>query len=367
MDTSDPLIHFDDVGVCNHCHDYEGAIINNVHSGKEGLRQLRVIVEQIKRDGTGKRYDCIIGVSGGVDSTFVAWKVKEFGLRALAVHLDNGWDSEIAVSNISSVLKKVGFDLYTHVIDWEEFKDIQRAFLLASTPDAEIPSDHAIIATMHQVAARFEIQHVISGMNVRTEMHLPSSWSQGHGDWGYIRAVHRRFGNKRIRTFPHLSFSEFLSRGNKTRQTTNLLDYLDYSKKDALLSLQRELGWKDYGGKHYESIYTRWFQGCYLPRKFGYDKRRSHLSSLICSAEITRENALEELKRPAYPVELQQQDCEYVAKKLEFTQSEFAAVMTAKPRRFEDYPSFKKFRGSQRFKMARGIYRLFRHGEIGTI
>lgn len=342
MDTSDPDVHFDHNGVCNHCHDYDGRTKANVFDGEAGRTKLAQIAARIKSDGAGKDYDCIIGVSGGVDSTYVAWKVKELGLRPLAVHLDNGWDSEIAVSNISACLRKLGIDLYTHVIDWEEFKDIQRAFLLASTPDAEIPSDHAIFAILYRTASQHGLRHVITGLNVRTESHVPLTWSQGHWDWGYIRAVHRQFGSGHIKTFPHFSFREFSNRCRHTHETTNLLDYIDYSKKDALVFLQEELGWKDYGGKHFESIYTRWFQGCYLPRKFGFDKRRSHLSSLICSGEITRDEALSKLADPPYAPALQKQDCEYVAKKLAFSSTEFTSIMMANPRSFDEFPSYYK-------------------------
>ncbi|MFN0076453.1 MAG: N-acetyl sugar amidotransferase [Prosthecobacter sp.] len=342
MDTSDPDIRFDQNGVCNHCHDYDARSKMHVFDGEAGRAKLAETAALIKADGAGKAYDCIIGVSGGVDSTYVAWKVKELGLRPLAVHLDNGWDSEIAVSNISACLVKLGIDLHTHVIDWVEFKDIQRAFLLASTPDAEIPSDHAIFAILYRVATQHGLRHVITGLNVRTETHVPLTWSQGHWDWGYIRAVHRQFGSGRIKTFPHFSFREFSTMCRHSHETTNLLDYMDYAKKDALVFLQGELGWKDYGGKHFESIYTRWFQGCYLPIKFGFDKRRSHLSSLICSGEITRQEALEKLESPPYSPALQQQDCEYVAKKLDFSPAEFEAMMTASPRRHEEFPSYHK-------------------------
>ena len=346
MDTADEAIRFGQDGVCNHCHEYDKKVRQRVLGGEAGRMRLAEIVAQIKADGAGKPYDCIIGVSGGVDSTFVAWQVKELGLRPLAVHLDNGWNSEIAVSNISAALQKLEIDLYTHVIDWEEFKDIQRAFLLASTPDAEIPSDHAIFAILYRTATRHGLRHVITGLNVRTESHVPLGWSQGHWDWGYVRAVHRQFGSGRIKTFPHFTFRECSTACRYTHQTTNLLDYIDYSKKDALVFLQEKLGWRDYGGKHFENIYTRWFQGCYLPRKFGFDKRKSHLSSLICSGEITRAEALEKLKSPAYLPDIQEQDCEYVAKKLSFSPAEFAAIMKARPRRFEEFPSYQRMRSS---------------------
>jgi hypothetical protein len=294
-------------------------------------------------------------VSGGVDSTFVAWKVKQVGLRPLAVHLDNGWDSEVAVSNISTILRKMDIDLHTEVLDWEEFKDIQLSFLRASTPDAEVPSDHAIFASLYHTATKFGVRHVITGVNTRTETHLPSAWSHGHLDYGYIKSVHHRYGTRPIRTFPRYTFYQFVTGFRHTHETLNILDYVDYSKKDALVFLQNELGWRDYGGKHYESVYTRWYQGVYLHRKFGYDKRRSHLSSRICSGELTRDFALGELKKPTYDPALQQQDCEYVSKKLGLGPDEFKAIMVAPPRRFEDYASYEKQISSVWFKNAKSI------------
>ena len=364
MDTSDPDISFDAEGVCHLCHDRDRLVRQYVVNHAAGRRRLTAIAEQIKRDGVGKPYDCVIGVSGGVDSTLVAYEVKQLGLRPLAVHLDNGWNSEIAVSNISLALKKLGIDLYTHVIDWEEFKDIQLAFLRASTADAEIPSDHAIFALMYQTATRQGVRHVITGCNVRTETHLPPAWSQGHKDWRYIREVHRRFGSGRIKTFPHFGFWDF-ALGHRWHQTTNLLDYVDFSKREALKFLERELSWRDYGGKHFESIYTRWFQGYYLPVKFGYDKRKTHLSSRICSGELTRVEALAELDKPAYPCEMQDADCEYVRKKFGLSEPEFEAIMREPRRRYEDYPNFRQYVRSQPWHWALSTWQFFKYRVLG--
>jgi N-acetyl sugar amidotransferase len=202
MDTTDPDIVFDATGICNHCHAYDELVAKNVFTGEEGRRKLDDIVTKIKRNGAKKEYDCVIGVSGGVDSTYVAYKVKELGLHPLAVHLDNGWDSELAVKNIENALSKLDIDLYTHVIDWEEFKDLQLSFLKASTPDSEIPSDHAIISLMRQVAKRIGVKYIIAGHNIKTELHLPSAWSQGHQDWRYIKDIQKKHGKLKLRTFP---------------------------------------------------------------------------------------------------------------------------------------------------------------------
>ena len=339
MDTSDPEIEFDENGVCNHCHIYDKRVKSSVFTGEEGTRRLEEIVTKIKKDGAGKKFDCVIGVSGGVDSTFVAYKVKQLGLRPLAVHLDNGWDSELAVNNIHKVLKTLDIDLHTHVMDWEEFKDLQLAFLKASTPDSEIPTDHAIVSLLYQMAEKIDVKYIVIGRNVRTETHIAPAWSMGHFDWKYIESVHRQYGHVPLRTFPHRSRRQDLYYREK-HQWISILDYVDYVKKDAVKILERELGWQYYGGKHFESIYTRFFQGYILPRKFGYDKRRGHLSSLICSGETTREEALEALKEPSYPLEMQEEDREYVIKKFGITEDEFEQIMNLPKKTIYDYPSY---------------------------
>jgi N-acetyl sugar amidotransferase len=361
MDTTDPDITFDENGVCNHCHEYDAAIKKHVITGEEGRLRLEEVVSHIRREGRNKEYDCIIGVSGGVDSTYVAYKVKELGLRPLAVHLDNGWDSELAVANIHKALKILNIDLHTHVIDWEEFKDLQLSLLKASTPDSEIPSDHAIISLMSIMARKSGIKYIIDGCNFKTESHLPLSWSQGHWDWGYIKNVHRRFGKVRLKTFPHMNLPAYVYFIIK-QQSIHLLDYIDYNKTEAMKLLEKELCWQYYGGKHYESIYTRFYQGYILPRKFGYDKRKTHLSSLICSGEITRAVALEKLsKEDTYPLDLQEEDKTYVIKKLGLTENEFESIMNAPKKSYWDYPSYGHIMYGPLFKVARWIFRAFKN------
>lgn len=353
MDTSDPDIQFDEQGACNHCHDYNRLVQQRVLTGEAGLLHLEKLVEQIKREGQGKPYDCVMGVSGGVDSTYVAYVAKtRFGLRPLAIHMDNGWDSELAVKNIEETLKRLDIDLYTKVLDWEEFKDLQLAFLKASTPDSEVPSDHAIWAVIGDMAEKLKVRYVLAGFNVRTETHLPRAWSQGHFDWKYIQSVHRQFGTGKLKTFPHQDLLTYYRR-LLTLRRVDILNYLDYNKLDAMQLLERELGWKYYGGKHHESIYTRFYQGYILPTKFGFDKRRSHLSSQICSGAITREAALGELQQPTYAPALQEEDREYVAKKLGVTDSEFDAIMKLPRKSFSDYPSYGRVIEGPLFK---GLY-----------
>lgn len=359
MDTTDPEIQFDENGICNHCHQYDESIKTFVFDGEVGKEKLQQIVTEIKESGKGKEYDCIIGVSGGVDSTFVAYKVKEMGLRPLAIHLDNGWDSELSVKNIELVLKKLDIDLFTYVIDWEEFKDLQLSFLQASTPDTEIPTDHAI-GILYIIATEKKIPYIILGMNTRTESHIPCAWSQGHGDWKYIKSIHKQFGHVPLKTFPHYTYFD-LHMYRTTLKTINILNYINYTKEETIKILEQELGWKYYGGKHYESIFTRFYQGYILPKKFGYDKRKAHLSSLICSGEITRTNALEELQKEPYPIELQEQDKQYVIKKLGLTEKSFQEIMNLPKKRFEDYPSYQKsIYGSIFCKVPVKMFRLIR-------
>jgi N-acetyl sugar amidotransferase len=357
MDTSDPEIRFDVEGVCNHCKKYDENIGRFVFSGEVGKQRLDTIIQEIKKAGEGKEYDCVIGVSGGVDSSYTAYLVKKAGLRPLAVHLDNGWDSELAVKNIERLLGRLEIDLYTHVLDWEEFKSLQLAFLKASTPDSEIPSDHAIVALLYQKAKELGVRYIIPGTNIRTESHLPRAWSQGHRDWLYIKSINEEFGTRPLATYPHYTFFDNLIR-HRSYRWIPILNYVDYRKFEAMKVLESELGWKYYGGKHYESIYTRFYQGYILPKKFGFDKRRSHLSSLICSGETTRAEALKELEADPYPTELVESDKTFFMNKFGLSEQQFREIMDAPPRKFEDYPSYeKKYVNTFWFRLLRSIYR----------
>ena len=256
-----------------------------------------------------------------------------------------------------AALRALDIDLETLVIDWEEFKDIQLAFLRSGVPDCEIPSDHAIVSWVRKVATQHGVRHLIWGYNTRTETHLPKAWSQGHFDWRYIKSVHRRFGSGRIRTFPHLPFTVDLPVDAFYSSQVNLLDYVDYVKADAIAILEREVGWRSYGGKHHENIYTRWYQGWFLPTRFGYDKRKSHWSSLICSGQITREAAQHGLLKPPYEEELQRADTEYGIKKLGLTAGGFRAIMDGPKRTFGDFPSYATLRRGQPYLISRAVYR----------
>ena len=338
MDTTDPGIDFDAAGVCSHCHRYEEVANQRIIPPEQRKERLDQLVTEIKRTGRGKPYDCVIGVSGGLDSTYVAWVVKDLGLRPLAVHLDNGWNSELAVANIEKTLNGLGIDLFTHVIDWEEFRDLQISFLKASTPDGEVPTDHAIFALLYKVAAKHRLKHIITGTNVISEAILPEKWGYGYFDWSYVKDIHRRFGTARLSTYPHFSLIDLFYYVFLRRiRMVSILNFIDYNKKQAMSVLQKELGWVYYGGKHYESLYTRFYQAYLLPRKFNIDKRKAHYSNLILSGQMGRSEALEAMKEPVYPKDLLEEDREYAIKKLNLDQRSFEDIMTLPKKTFLDY------------------------------
>ncbi len=339
LDTKDdPRLELDSAGVCNHCRGYDAMAAAQVRTGADGERELSRMVEKIRRGGEGRSYDCVMGLSGGVDSTYVAYLAKRHGLRPLAVHFDNGWNSEIAVKNIHNIVSRLGIDLHTLVVDWEEFRDVQLAYLKASVVDIEAVTDHAIIGTLYRLAAKHGTRYILSGTNVVTEAVLPSHWIFNKTDHVNLKAIHRAFGTRPLRTFPIFNFwskkyyVDLL--GIRPVEPLNLVPYV---KADVKARIAAELGWRDYGGKHYESVFTRFYQGYILPRKFGIDKRKAHLSNLVCSSQITREEALREMEEPIYDPELLKVDREFVLKKLGLSEAEFETIMATPPR---DHASF---------------------------
>lgn len=342
MDTTDPEIVFDEKGICNHCKQAEEKLRKSpFYQDKKVKNQLlNDIVANIKRTHTKRKYDCIIGVSGGVDSTYIAYYVKKvLKLRPLAIHLDNGWNSELAVKNIENVLKILEIDLITHVINWDEFKGIQKAFVFSGTPDWEIPTDHAIDTLLYQMAAKYGVKFIITGQNIATESILPHLWSQGHLDSIYIKDVVAKNNPTKIDTFPFVSLLDFVFFVYiKKIKLFSLLNYIDYNKEKALQILERETNYIRYPYKHYESIYTRFYQGFILPQRFGYDKRKAHLSSLIVSGQITRSHAIEELKKDPYPdPSLLTKDLALFKKKLEFSDNDFDNIMKSEKKTMLDY------------------------------
>jgi N-acetyl sugar amidotransferase len=333
-------ITFNDQGVCNYCFEYEEKYKKRVFTNNQGTKRLIDILNKIKKSKKKNKYDCVIGVSGGVDSTYVALKVIELGLNPLAVHLDNGWNSELAIHNIQKMLEKLDIDLYTHVIDWNEFKNLQMSFLKCSTPDGEIPTDHAITSILYQIANKLGIKYIISGNNFISEGIMPKMWAYGHIDWKYISSVHSKFGSIPIKTFPYASLSKiFWYIVARRIKLISILNYLNYDKNKAMKEIKEKLDWKYYGGKHYESNYTKFYQGYILPHKFKIDKRKLHLSALILSNQITRTKALKELKKPIYPLEDINRDVEYFRKKLNLSIDDFEKILNDKPKNFFDYPN----------------------------
>jgi N-acetyl sugar amidotransferase len=338
MDTTDPDITFDAQGVCNHCHYFDALAVKRLIPLDERPARLAALVQKIKRNGQGKDYDCIIGVSGGVDSTYVAYLTRELGLRPLAVHFDNGWDSELAVANIEKMLNTLSIDLFTFVVDWPEFRDLQLSFLRASTPDGEVPTDHAIVALLYQQAVKHRVRHILLGVNVNSEAIMPVKWSYGHSDIRYISAVHRQFGKVPLKTFPRYTLLQLFNFMFVRRiELVPILDYVDYQKQSAMEKIQKAVGWVYYGGKHYESIYTRFFQSNVLPCKFNIDKRRAHYSNLVMSGQMSRAEACRLMDEPVYTENGLKDDRAYAIKKLGLTEAEFNAIMALPTRTFFDY------------------------------
>jgi N-acetyl sugar amidotransferase len=335
MDTTDPEITFDENGVSNHALNYDRTMKRFVDAAMAGDRadELAAIVETIKAAGKGKQYDCVIGVSGGVDSTYLALQAVKLGLRPLAVHFDSGWNSELAVDNIHNIVSKLGLDLVTDVVDWREMRDLQLSFLKSGVTDWDIPMDHAFPAVAYREAARHGIRYILSGTNFATESIMPSAWGFNGADAVHLKAIHRRFGKVKLKTYPTMGiFKRYFWYGYIRPMTTvNLLNYMRYVKSEAKQAITDELGWRDYGGKHYESVFTRYYQGSYLPKRFGWDKRKGHLSSLIVSGQTTRDEALKELAQVDYPPELEKQDHEFIAKKLGLSVDELDTIVNRPP------------------------------------
>ena len=343
LSTTDDLnIKFNESGICTYCLEYENLIKRRKFSTpSEKLQQLNVLVKNVSEAGKGKKYDCLIGVSGGVDSTYLVYKAKMLGLRPLVVHYDNGWDSEIAVKNIENLVTKLNLDLHTFVNDWEEFKDIQLSFFKASVIDIELITDQAIVALLFKLAIKYKIKYLLMGNNIATESVLPSGWYHWKLDVLNIESIHSRFGKIKLKTYPRYGFWKMWHTLKfRNFEYCYLLDYLDYNKDEAKQTIIKELGWRDYGGKHYESVFTRFYQGYILPVKFGVDKRKAHLSSLILSRQISREQALEEIKINIYAPEKLIEDKQYVLKKLGLSEKEFQEIMNLPIIPHTFYPSY---------------------------
>jgi len=341
LDTSDPGISFDQEGVCISCRNFDAYVKPIWTPDERGKQKLDAYVAQIRDEGKNEEYDSIIGLSGGVDSSYLAYVAKKLGLRPLAVHVDAGWNSELAVKNIEQLVKSLGIDLHTHVVDWEEMRDLQVAFLKSGVANQDTPQDHAIFGALYACAVKNKIWHVLNGTNYATESLSSSASGYIAMDLRQLKGIHRRFGERPLKTFPTVSFFQYYVYYPfiKRMRIHRLLDYMPYNKDEAMKVLQQELGWRYYGSKHYESRFTKFFQGYYLPTRFGFDKRRLHLANLILSGQMTRDEALRIMSQPAYPPEELNEDKIFVVKKLGLTMEEFEQLLTAPKKTFRDYPS----------------------------
>ena len=342
MDTSDPRIQFDNQGSCEYCNNFRSAIQPGWDTGAKGSEALRLLSEQIKVDAKGKEFDAIIGLSGGLDSSYAAYvAVKKMGLRPLLFHVDAGWNTDQAVGNIEKLVDGLGLDLYTEVINWEEMKDLQVAFLKAGIPDQDLPQDAAFFSSLYKFARKHKIKHVITGSNFSTECcREPEEWGGYLGiDTMLFRNIHRQFGQRPLETFPlkdilvyKLFYQKIL--GMKVHHPLNLVPFV---KKDAEDELERLFGWQRFQHKHHESRFTRFYEDYWLPRKFGFHKRRAHFSSLIMTGQMTREAALERIAKPEMDEHFLKQEFEYVAHKLDLTVEELQQIFDAPNKTYRDY------------------------------
>ncbi len=331
----DPNITFDEKGICNYYNEYLAAEKGLVFKGEEGQAKLLAEMNKIKEAKKDKKYDCILGLSGGVDSTYLCLLAKEQGLNPLIVHCDNGWNSELAQHNIEQTVNRLGFDLYTYVINWNEFRELQLSYLKASVVDIEVLTDHAFMAVLYTQARKWNIKYVLAGMNIVTEYLLPNYWIYDKSDVVSIKAIQKQFGTmdvKDLKTFPFLDYKtkRYCNEILKMEVVTPL-NYVPYDYAVVKKRIVDELGWRDYGGKHYESIWTRFYQGYILPTKFKIDKRKAHFSNLIFSGQLTKAEALANLEKPLLPDNILRDDYDFVLKKFGLSKDAFEKLM-AMPR-----------------------------------
>jgi len=341
MDTSDPNISFDKNGVCDHCRDFINIVMPSWDTGRNGKIQLEKIISKIKKVGKDSEFDCILGISGGVDSSYMLHlAVKEFGLRPLVFHVDGGWNSELAVHNINVMINKLGLDLYTEVINWEEMKAFQLAFFKSGVPHIDIPQDHAFIATLYNFANKYNIKYILNGGNLSTEcVQYPMQYYYYGTDMKQINDIRRHFCNNPLNTYPFSSVfrHKFFLKYIKGVNVVKPLNYIPYIKEDALALLQNEYGWKPYPQKHFESRFTKFFEGYWLPERFGFDPRRVQFSSLILTGQMDRIEAIEKLKYPAYNTDTINDEFTYIATKLGISCSELNEYFNLPKKYYWDY------------------------------
>ncbi|WP_423708676.1 N-acetyl sugar amidotransferase [Undibacterium sp. WLX3042] len=342
MDTSDSNITFDEKGLCDYCNNYYKEILPHWHPDATGEKELLGIVDKIKRDGKDREHDCLIGLSGGVDSSYVAHVAKKYGLRPLLFHVDAGWNSQEAVNNIEKLVDGLGFDLHTEVINWQEMKDLQLAFFKAQVPHIDTPQDHGFFASTYNFAAKNGFKYILNGGNYSTEcVREPLEWHYHASDLRQLKDIHQKFGKRPLKTFPLcdiFTYKIYYRFVNKI-QVIKPLNCVPFIKEKAMQELVDLYGWQKYAHKHYESRFTRFYEGYWLPTKFGFDKRRAHFSSLILTGQMTRDEALSKIAVKAYDDETLAQDFEYVATKLDLTVDELKEIMHGENKTYRDYKS----------------------------
>jgi N-acetyl sugar amidotransferase len=340
MDTSDSNIVFDDKGVCDYCNNYYENIVPHWHPDQASEDELKKIAAQIKKDGKGKDHDCIIGLSGGVDSSYVAYTAKKYGLRPLLFHVDAGWNSQEAVNNIEKLVDGLGFDLHTEVVNWLEMQDLQLSFFKAQVPHIDTPQDHAFFAALYNFASKHGFKYILTGANYSTEcVREPLEWHYHASDLRQLKDIHRRFGSRVLDTFPLCDIFTFkiYYRFVKGIRVVKPLNFVPYEKEKSMAELAEKFGWQKYAHKHYESRFTRFYEGYWLPTKFGYDKRRAHFSSLILTGQMSREEALKKLSQHAYNEAQLASDFEYIATKLGISVEELQELHAGENRTYKDY------------------------------
>ncbi len=342
MDTSDSLIKFDERGWCDYCNNFHQVILPSWHTDEQGEAELLQMAEKIKADGKGRDFDCIIGLSGGLDSSYLTYIAKEkLGLRPLLFHVDAGWNTDQAVGNIEKMMDGLGLDLYTNVIDWEEIKDLQVAFLKSQIPHQDIPQDTAFFSTLYKFARENRIKYVLTGGNYSTECcREPEEWGAYPGiDKKLILDIHAKFGKKSLKSFPIVDVftSKIYYKYILGMQVFKPLNLIPYVKKDAEALLEARFGWKRFQHKHHESRFTRFFEDYWLPRKFGLDRRRAHFSSLIITGQMTRSEALERIKKPELDEHFLEREFEFVAHKLDLTVDELRSIFHGPNKSSADY------------------------------
>ena len=338
MDTTDPEITFDEDGICNHCRQFESVTKKNWFPNEEGARKLQSILEQIKSEGSGQPYDCIMGLSGGADSSYLALKASEWGLRPLVVHIDAGWNSELAVANIETIVKHCDYELHTYVVDWEDMRALQLSYLRAAVANQDVPQDHIFFASLYHFAIKNGIRYILNGGNIATEGVFPKAWHGSAMDSINLKAIHKKYGTEKLKSFNTISLFKlyFWYPLVRKMRTIRPLNFIPYNREDAIAELEK-IGWRSYGRKHGESIFTRFFQNYYLPTKFGYDKRRPHLSSMIASGQMTQEDALNQLALPLYDPDELESDILYFCKKLWISRAEFDELMAAPVHHYSEF------------------------------